>query len=338
MQNTWNGIMNEMGNYPNAFDVVRKKYIKKLSDLTGRNTIVYYSGWLQHPDGDSSIDDSDMEGFMNAVNELDCTKGLDLVLHTPGGSPTAAEAIVNYLKDKFQKDIRVIVPQLSMSAGTMIACSAKEIVMGRQSSLGPIDPQFYLKDKFQKDIRVIVPQLSMSAGTMIACSAKEIVMGRQSSLGPIDPQFNGIPAYNIISEFNDAKKDLAEDPTTANYWAIILQQYPAAFLKTCYDAISLSSTLAEEWLKDNMLKNNQSAVNGIVEFLNSRDTNHDHGRHFNYKKCCDIGLNISLLEADQEFQDAVLALHHSLMITFQGTNAVKIIENQNGNAYIIGLK
>ena len=75
MQNTWNGIMNEMGNYPNAFDVVRKKYIKKLSDLTGRNTIVYYSGWLQHPDGDSSIDDSDMEGFMNAVNELDCTKG-----------------------------------------------------------------------------------------------------------------------------------------------------------------------------------------------------------------------------------------------------------------------
>ena len=291
MQNTWNGIMNEMGNYPNAFDVVRKKYIKKLSDLTGRNTIVYYSGWLQHPDGDSSIDDSDMEGFMNAVNELDCTKGLDLVLHTPGGSPTAAEAIVNYLKDKFQKDIRVI-----------------------------------------------VPQLSMSAGTMIACSAKEIVMGRQSSLGPIDPQFNGIPAYNIISEFNAAKKDLAEDPTTANYWAIILQQYPAAFLKTCYDAISLSSTLAEEWLKDNMLKNNQSAVNGIVEFLNSRDTNHDHGRHFNYKKCCDIGLNISLLEADQEFQDAVLALHHSLMITFQGTNAVKIIENQNGNAYIIGLK
>ena len=291
MQNTWNGIMNEMGNYPNAFDVVRKKYIKKLSDLTGRNTIVYYSGWLQHPDGDSSIDDSDMEGFMNAVNELDCTKGLDLVLHTPGGSPTAAEAIVNYLKDKFQKDIRVI-----------------------------------------------VPQLSMSAGTMIACSAKEIVMGRQSSLGPIDPQFNGIPAYNIISEFNDAKKDLAEDPTTANYWAIILQQYPAAFLKTCYDAISLSSTLAEEWLKDNMLKNNQSAVNGIVEFLNSRDTNHDHGRHFNYKKCCDIGLNISLLEADQEFQDAVLALHHSLMITFQGTNAVKIIGNQNGTAYIIGLK
>ncbi len=28
-----------------------------------------------------------------------------------------------------------------MSAGTMISCSCKEIIMGKQSSLGPIDPQ-----------------------------------------------------------------------------------------------------------------------------------------------------------------------------------------------------
>lgn len=39
------------------------------------------------------------------------------------------------------KDIRAIVPQISMSAGTMIALSCKEIVMGKHSSLGPIDPQ-----------------------------------------------------------------------------------------------------------------------------------------------------------------------------------------------------
>jgi hypothetical protein len=31
---------------------------------------------------------------------------------------------------------------MAMSAGTMIACSCKEIIMGKQSSLGPIDPQF----------------------------------------------------------------------------------------------------------------------------------------------------------------------------------------------------
>jgi len=31
---------------------------------------------------------------------------------------------------------------MAMSAGTMIACSCKEIWMGKQSSLGPVDPQF----------------------------------------------------------------------------------------------------------------------------------------------------------------------------------------------------
>jgi ClpP class serine protease len=28
-----------------------------------------------------------------------------------------------------------------MSGGTMIACSAKEIIMGNHSNLGPVDPQ-----------------------------------------------------------------------------------------------------------------------------------------------------------------------------------------------------
>ena len=73
---------------------------------------------------------------------LICEIGLDLVLHTPGGDPTAAEGIVNYLHAKFGRDVRVIVPQMAMFAGTMLACSARSILMGKQSCLGPIDPQY----------------------------------------------------------------------------------------------------------------------------------------------------------------------------------------------------
>jgi hypothetical protein len=36
------------------------------------------------------------------------------------------------------------VPQIAMSAGTMIACSCREIVMSKHSNLGPIDP--HLRD------------------------------------------------------------------------------------------------------------------------------------------------------------------------------------------------
>jgi len=45
------------------------------------------------------------------------------------------------LRRMFGTDIRAIVPQIAMSAGTMMACSCREIVMGKQSNLGPIDPQ-----------------------------------------------------------------------------------------------------------------------------------------------------------------------------------------------------
>ncbi len=90
----------------------------------------------------SEVNDADKNGFMTVVHELDRSKGLDLLLHTPGGETAATESLVNYLRGMFGKDIRAFVPQLAMSAGTMIACACKEIIMGKQSSLGPIDPQF----------------------------------------------------------------------------------------------------------------------------------------------------------------------------------------------------
>ena len=126
-----------------SFDDLRTKYLRLLSKKTGRNVIAYYSGWLK-PGKTQNIDinDSDITGFMNAIKGLDSSKGLDLILHTPGGSPTAAEGIVKYLHSKFNNDIRVIVPQMAMSAGTMLACAANVIIMGRHSCLGPIDPQY----------------------------------------------------------------------------------------------------------------------------------------------------------------------------------------------------
>ena len=75
-----------------------------------------------------------------AVHKLDKKKGLDLILHTPGGDVGATQSIVNYLHKIFKKDIRAIIPQIAMSAGTMIACSCRSILMAEHSNLGPIDP------------------------------------------------------------------------------------------------------------------------------------------------------------------------------------------------------
>lgn len=126
-----------------AADIVRRKYLAELSAHTNRNTIAYYSGWLSSNPNNPQlyVNDGDKNAFMTVVHGCDFSKGLDLILHTPGGDIAAAESLVDYLHQLYGCDIRVIVPQLAMSAGTMIACAAKEIVMGKQSSLGPIDPQ-----------------------------------------------------------------------------------------------------------------------------------------------------------------------------------------------------
>ncbi|MFN3380269.1 MAG: SDH family Clp fold serine proteinase [Runella zeae] len=126
----------------NALDIVRRKYLTKIYEITGRNTIAYYSGWLQKPQSqDTAVNDKDKSGLMLTINKLDRSKGLDLILHTPGGDIAATESLVDYLYSMFGKDIRAIVPQISMSAGTMIAFACKEIIMGKHSNLGPIDPQ-----------------------------------------------------------------------------------------------------------------------------------------------------------------------------------------------------
>lgn len=137
-------IQKEHNNNPNSssLDTVRRKYLKKVSQITERNVIAYYSGWLQKSGSpDTAVNDKDKSGFMLAIHKLDKNKGLDLILHTPGGDIAATESLVDYLYSIFNYNIRVIVPQISMSAGTMIALSAKEIVMGKHSNLGPIDPQ-----------------------------------------------------------------------------------------------------------------------------------------------------------------------------------------------------
>lgn len=143
----WNQVLGEIEKQnkqiPNALDQVRRKYLKQLNRHTDRNIIAYYSGWLAQPRPMQvmSVNDADKNGFMAAIHKLDRTKGLDLILHTPGGDLAAAESLVDYLHKMFGDDIRAVVPQLAMSAGTMIACAAKEIVMGKQSNLGPTDPQ-----------------------------------------------------------------------------------------------------------------------------------------------------------------------------------------------------
>lgn len=72
----------------------------------------------------------------------------------------------------------------------------------------------------------------------------------------------------------------------------------------------------------------------VVKELTDHAITKSHARHLSYQKCKDIGLKVKLLEDTPVLQDAVLSVHHACIHTFSATGAYKIIENQNGQAFI----
>lgn len=136
----WSNILKEVQatRRPDGLDLVRRKYLIELHEHTKRATILYATKWTQPAANVNPamvvINDEDVQALMTVVNGIPDTK-LDLIIHSPGGSIEAAEALVTYLRSKFEH-IRVIVPQQAMSAATMIACAADEIVLGKHSFLG----------------------------------------------------------------------------------------------------------------------------------------------------------------------------------------------------------
>jgi hypothetical protein len=301
---TWGQILREHVEYFQAekkppFDFVRRKYLAKLYEHTKRDTILYATAWTQKPDTPPnflSITEEDIQGFMEVVHDLN-GKDLDILLHSPGGFLEATEGLVTYLRTRFD-NVRVIIPQAAMSAATMLACSADNIVMGNHSFIGPIDPQKSIQTR----------------------------LGLQS-----------VPAQSISEQFEMAKEECKKDPSNLAVWLPILEQYGPALLKECRLANDLSVELVAQWLASYMFKGKEKAKELSAQIANKLSDHalfKSHGRHIGIGEARSLGLRITALEDDPTLQDLVLSVFHCVTQTFDATPAVKIIENHLGFAFI----
>ena len=298
----WSEILSELARtqqqgQPPDFDKVRRKYLVELYRHSGRDTILYASGWLQAdaPPALVSINDEDMQALMEVSYGLQ-GKELDLILHSPGGSPEAAEAIVSYLRSRFSR-IRVIVPQLAMSAATMVACAADEIVLGKHSFLGPTDPQIVLR----------------------------------THLG-----VRAVPAQAVLDQFDRAQQECG-DPAKLSAWLPMLSQYGPDLLVQCEAALEMSRDLVSTWLETFMFKNREDRMKKaeeISQWLADHKEFKSHARHIPRSEIESHGLTVSHLEDDHVFQDLALSVFHSTTHTFSGSRAVKIVESHIGRAFI----
>src|SRR6266508_4662797 len=118
---SWTDIAQEIKS-KGGNDIVRREYIRKVEEITSRPLIIYATDFtnvekIQAAGGEVSIDPRDKIAFNEVISGLE-GESLDVLIHSPGGSAEAAEAIIELLRSRFS-NLRFIVPDMAKSAATM---------------------------------------------------------------------------------------------------------------------------------------------------------------------------------------------------------------------------
>jgi hypothetical protein len=239
--------------------------LRRVAELQQANVIFYASAFLQKPQVPApllSLTHEDVNGLMSVVHGMDRTRPLALMLHTPGGSPEAAESIVDYIRSLFQ-GFQTIVPTFAFSAGTMVALGSDRIIMGRQSQLGPIDPQFVM-GPLSVSAQAVVDQFEMAKAEIVA-----------------NPMFAHAWA-----------------PILASIGPALLQQARNALT---YGETTVASWLERYMFKDRAGKAVLSKA--VAKHFNDANLHRSHGARIDRDDAEAAGVATTSLEANQELQE-----------------------------------
>jgi ClpP class serine protease len=303
---SWNDLLTEFiaNSDPNDPEVARHWLTEQINDALknvrtlrrNRNVILYGSAFLQKPAVPNytiAIAHEDLNGLMSVIHGMDCNLGLSLILHTPGGQTNAVESFVSYLHTKFT-DIEVIVPAFAMSAGTMISLSADRIVMGRQSQLGPIDPQMQLANGGSISARAVTEQFDRAQTDILGTLAKAHVWASiLQSLGP--------------SLLQEAQNALDYSETMVARW------------------------LAKGMFKN--ANDPDAEGKRVAHHFNDASTHKSHGRRIDRDEAKLQGVVIEDLEAEQTLQDAILTVYHLMTIMFSNGQTTKVFWSDAGQIW-----
>jgi hypothetical protein len=118
----------------------RRPLFKKVSAAFADRCLVTFFTSFHYP---VEISDEDCDMLQSVLQQTpNISKGLVLMISSPGGDPLAAERFVNICRTySGTGDYWALVPGRAKSAATVISMGASKIIMAPTSDLGPIDPQ-----------------------------------------------------------------------------------------------------------------------------------------------------------------------------------------------------
>jgi Serine dehydrogenase proteinase len=248
-----------------------------------RRLICYLSG-----PGGGDINISDAAPLGSMLDVLGDVKGIDLLLHSPGGMGEVAEKFVQMCRSCCE-NFRVVVPNFAKSAATMIALGADVIVMGDRSELGPTDPQYEI------------------------------------AVGGVVQQLSGQSFIQAYKDTQEAVKELvaAGESPVGMLQSLATSTMEPAFIDHCERGVAFSQDVAERFLRDYQIpaklrdagearspQTIKKRAKRAATNLLSADARFSHGRLIGPEEARDeVGLHVELLDRHSPVWNAYWELY-----------------------------
>jgi len=245
------------------------RFFKKIEELLGRPVVTFSTSFV-YP---VSIEDNDVEMLEGALRMLDLSKGLALMVSSPGGDGEAAERIIRICRSHSGTgEYWAIVAGRAKSAATMVCFGASRILMGPSSELGPVDPQIiYADERGQR---------------------------RQHS------------AYNLVTSYDSLFSGAVTTNGNIHPFLQQLESYDPREIQRYREVIELADDIAVKALKTGMMRSfkEKTIRRKIERFLKPQRTK-SHGRPIFQDEAKECGLKIENPDPGSETWDTVRELH-----------------------------
>jgi hypothetical protein len=248
----------------NAARYNRQSLIKQINKIEKTRLICYVSS-LGAP-----IDRDDPVVFQDLLYNLEDGEDVDLLLHTGGGDIDAAEKLIRMLRGKVgPARLRVVIPDLAKSAGTLMALGADVIIMSDTSEIGPIDPQVVRVDR--------------------------------------DGNRTSQSVQDYLESFNELREGLAKHPNDVTR-QILIGKMDAPTIKHFENVRDRAQRIAEKLLSSGMFKNGGNSTKVASSLIDTKEWP-SHAQMISWEDATQLTLNVEYRPSTDEVWDMYWKLY-----------------------------
>jgi len=264
----YDSVISKVISERNQDHTTRRHLFHELEILLGRPVVTLFTSFT-YP---VMLGDKDIDMLAGILQTMNLSKGIGLVISSPGGDGLAAERLINVCRSYSSTgDYWAIVPGKAKSAATMACFGASKIYMGPTSELGPVDPQV------------------------------KLVEGDSVKLFSV---------YNIVESYKELFVQAAKAQGNLEPYLQQLAHYDARQIREFESALSLSEDISINALLSGMMSksSNKEIKQKIAIFLTPKDKKM-HGRPIFRDEASTCGLNVEMIDGQSKLWRLIYELY-----------------------------